>query len=169
MDVLSKREKLKYAHNGYLFDKLTKDGNKKMWRCDRKDNRCKARLHTDAIMDTVIEERGVHNHGSDAAGIEVAMVVNSMKRRAANTQEGNFIVFKGISRNTSPGWGGALEPQNDEYIPLMKVLGKVKWGTKGSILGPCLFNIYIKDLYFTSFAMLTHTISLMIYSPLFLI
>ena len=56
MDVVSKREKPKYSHNGhqYVFDKLTKDGSKKMWRCDRKDHGCKARLHTDAATDDVI-------------------------------------------------------------------------------------------------------------------
>ena len=81
MDVVSKREKPKYSHNGhqYVFDKLTKDGSKKMWRCDRKDHGCKARLHTDAATDDVIGDvRGAHTHGSDAAGVEVAVAVGGM-------------------------------------------------------------------------------------------
>ena len=63
MDVVSKREKPKYSHNGhqYVFDKLTKDGSKKMWRCDRKDHGCKARLHTDAATDDVIGDHPVHS------------------------------------------------------------------------------------------------------------
>ena len=95
MDVVSKREKPKYSHNGhqYVFDKLTKDGSKKMWRCDRKDHGCKARLHTDAATDDVIGDvRGAHTHGSDAAGVEVAAAVGGMKRRAAATQDGKFLL-----------------------------------------------------------------------------
>ena len=69
MDVFSKRERVKYTHNGhkYVFDKFTKDGLKKMWRCDQKDHGCKVRLHTDANTNVVTVEKGVHTHGSDAA------------------------------------------------------------------------------------------------------
>ena len=92
MDVFSKREKAKFTHNGYLyiFDKLTKDGLKKMWRCDRKDHGCKARLHTNANTDVVEAEKGNHVHATDALGIEVAAAVSGMKRRASETQDGKL-------------------------------------------------------------------------------
>ena len=58
MAVHSKREKAKYVHNGYqyVFDKLTKDGSKKIWWCDRKDHGYKERLHTDTNTDAMILE-----------------------------------------------------------------------------------------------------------------
>ena len=90
MDVHSKLEKSKYVHNGYQYvsDKLTKDGSKKMWRCDRKDHGCKAQLHTDANTDVGVREKGQHIHGGNAADTEVVVAVNRMKRRAVDTQEG---------------------------------------------------------------------------------
>ena len=92
MDVLSQREKAKYVHNGfkYVLDKLTKDGSKKMWRCEEKNHGCKARLHTNANTDAVVEEKGAHIHGSDVAGVEAAAAVCRMKRRASETQEGKL-------------------------------------------------------------------------------
>ena len=33
----------------YIFDKKTVDGNEKMWPCERKDQQCMTRLHTDAF------------------------------------------------------------------------------------------------------------------------
>ena len=71
--------------------KNTKDGSKKMWRCDQKHNGCKARLHTDALSDAVVEMKGAHTHGNDAAGVEIARAITAMKRRASDTQEGNVI------------------------------------------------------------------------------
>ena len=94
MDIETQRRKPKFSHNGFLFvfDKLTKDGSKKMWRCDQKNRGCKARLHTDATNGNVLQEPGNHTHGSDAAGVEVASVITGMKRRAADTQEGNYLI-----------------------------------------------------------------------------
>ncbi len=96
MDTIkTQRSKSKFPHNGYLyvFDKSTKDGNKKMWRCDQKNRGCKARLHTDSTTDVVVKETGVHIHGSDAAGVAVAAVITGMKRRAADTQEGIYHIY----------------------------------------------------------------------------
>ena len=61
-----------------------------MWRCDRKDHGCKARLHTNANTDVVEAEKGNHVHATDAAGIEVAAAVSGMKRRANETPDGNL-------------------------------------------------------------------------------
>ena len=93
-EVLSQKEKTKYAHDGflYVFDKLTTDGSRKMWRCEEKNRGCKTRLHTDSVNNNVIQVRGDHIHGSNAAKVEVAMAVNMMKRRAEDTQEGNIFI-----------------------------------------------------------------------------
>ena len=88
------KEKTKYAHDGflYVFDKLTTDGSRKMWRCEEKNHGCKTRLHTDSVNNNVIQVRGDHIHGSNAAKVEVAMAVNMKKRRAEDTQEGNIFI-----------------------------------------------------------------------------
>ena len=95
MDVLSKREKQKYIHNGhtFVFDKNTNDGTKKMWRCDQKDHGCKVRIHTDMVTEAVIVQRGDHVHPSNAAGIEVAAAVGRMKRRATDTQDVHSYIY----------------------------------------------------------------------------
>ena len=54
----------------------------------------KARLHTDMATDAVVAERGDHDHPTNAAGIEVAAAIGRMKRRAADTQDGNFFLDK---------------------------------------------------------------------------
>jgi len=50
-NIRSQRNKEKFSHEGflYIFDKKSADGNRKMWRCERKDYSCTARIHTDAI------------------------------------------------------------------------------------------------------------------------
>ncbi|CAK5075432.1 unnamed protein product [Meloidogyne enterolobii] len=51
-DILTKRRKPKLVHDGYLFvfHKMDKDEDIKFWRCEafnKKDVRCKARLHSE--------------------------------------------------------------------------------------------------------------------------
>jgi len=43
--------------------------NRKMWRCERKDYSCRARIHTDAITGDVRKNLGDHNHDSNALTI----------------------------------------------------------------------------------------------------
>ena len=53
--VLSQRNKPKFVHDGctYIFDKLSGDKLRKFWRCDRRWEGCKARIHTDVSTDQV--------------------------------------------------------------------------------------------------------------------
>jgi len=64
----------KLVDNGfqYVLDKRSRDGQKLFWRCDRKANRCPARLHTNATADDVVGRMREHNHLSgDAAALRV--------------------------------------------------------------------------------------------------
>jgi len=55
-----------------VLDKRSRDGQKLFWRCDRKANRCPARLHTNATADDVVGRMREHNHLSgDAAALRV--------------------------------------------------------------------------------------------------
>ena len=53
--VLTQRNKEKYTYNGcmFQFDRLSSDCSKKFWRCDRRGEGCKARIHTDIATNQV--------------------------------------------------------------------------------------------------------------------
>ena len=51
----------------YIFDKKSSDGSEKMWRCERKDQQCKAHLHSNAFTGELVRVVGNHTHNSDAA------------------------------------------------------------------------------------------------------
>ena len=49
--ILSKQNKKKFSHNGYIYvkDRLSNDGEKFFWCCDkRRTTDCKGRIHTTA-------------------------------------------------------------------------------------------------------------------------
>ena len=50
MTVKSTKDKEKYVDDGYMYmlDKPSVDGTKLFWRCDKRNDNCKARLHTNA-------------------------------------------------------------------------------------------------------------------------
>jgi len=63
----------------YTSSTKTVDGSKKMWRCERKDQQCKARLHSDAFTGEFVRVVGNHTHDSDAARMEVIRTANKLK------------------------------------------------------------------------------------------
>ncbi|KFD46928.1 hypothetical protein M513_12174 [Trichuris suis] len=86
--VLSQRqrEKMVYLGYSYCFDKLDLTGTVKFWRCDKRhSDGCKARIHTLIATGEVTKRLNDHTHGSDAAGVEVAALVSSVRRRAEET------------------------------------------------------------------------------------
>ena len=108
--VMLSRGKEKFVYDGFMYvlDKPSVDGMKLFWRCDRRHDGCKARLHTNAqtgqvclhecslcatpsipffipiVDNTSIHE---HNHSSNAASVDVARVKTTIKRRAEVTVE----------------------------------------------------------------------------------
>ena len=77
----------------YVFDKFTLDRQKKMWRCERKNYGCKARLHTNPETAEVICLRGAHIHPTNVARVEATRAITSIKRRADSSQEGTAQVI----------------------------------------------------------------------------
>jgi len=74
-NISSQRNKEKFSHEGflYIFDKKSSDGNRKMWRCERKDCSCRARIHTDAVTGDVPKNRllgSFHNIDCVIKGIQ---------------------------------------------------------------------------------------------------
>jgi len=68
----------------FTFHAFSADSTKKFWRCVIRS--CGCRLHAD-VNDVIVNRLGHHAHGSDAAGVEVAKIKASMKRRALDTME----------------------------------------------------------------------------------
>ena len=90
METKSKRDRVKYEHEGHLFcfAKFNSDMSVKFWRCDKRDSDdCKARLHTSSETGEVIKLISVHTHGSDAAGVAASKIRTAIKRRAEETLE----------------------------------------------------------------------------------
>lgn len=91
MEILTKKGKEKYCHEGflYVFDRTSSCGTKHFWRCDQRDvdgkARCKARVHTQDGL--VVKMLNHHFHDSSAAQVEVQSVKSSIKRRAEDTME----------------------------------------------------------------------------------
>ena len=79
-------DKLCYEGHMFVFDKFSANGKVKFWRCQFRGS-CKARLHTSAATRAVVNILGTHSDPSDAAAVEVAVVKNKLKIRAAETQE----------------------------------------------------------------------------------
>lgn len=73
--------------NMFTFERESRDGLNKFWRCECRTEYCKARLHTDHISTTILQRLNVHNHGSNPANVEDAKIKTVIKRRAAETLE----------------------------------------------------------------------------------
>jgi len=105
-NISSQRNKEKFSHEGfiYIFDKKSADGNRKMWRCERKDYSRRARTHTDSVTGEVLKNLGDHT-------ITTVMpqrlkwwewsVVTALKRRAIDTNEGTAQVINHTVQNLS--------------------------------------------------------------------
>jgi hypothetical protein len=68
VELKTQRNCNKVEQDGYMytFDRQSSDGNTKFWRCERKNQGCKGRLHTDRNNNTKQTVRP-HNHDSNAA------------------------------------------------------------------------------------------------------
>ncbi len=102
MEVNSTRGKAKIVDNSfvYQFDKYSKDGSLKFWKCERREI-CKSRLHTDSATGDVIKRPAEHSHAPDRAHIEVLQQLEAMKERAVNSQDTTRQVVESVTRNLS--------------------------------------------------------------------
>lgn len=107
------RGKEKLCCDGYMFtfDKCSRDGAKKFWRCERKNLGCLARIHTDA-GNVFLNTLGRHSHDTDPASIQVRKINSDIKRRAAETTEAPVQVLNNALGNAGPATLGRM-PNND--------------------------------------------------------
>src|SRR5689334_8539905 len=99
----SNRGREKFSHDGHLFcfDKFSKDGQMKFWRCDmRYLNDCPARVHT-SIAAVFIKLVGRHTHGSDPARIEADKLRTTIRRRAEQTLETPSVIISSVLNGVS--------------------------------------------------------------------
>jgi len=139
-NVETKRGKVKYVHNGflYIFDKKSSDGSKKMWQCKRKDQQCKARLHSNAFTGELVRVVGNYTHDSDAARIEVIRTVNILKRRVTDTTEGTAQVINNCIGNLTQAAQGQL--------PMLESLKKVVRRRRNQVQAPLPMPATLQDL-----------------------
>lgn len=76
------------CHDGFVYnrEKKSKDGRFQFWRCQQV-GKCKARLHTSVESGEVVKMLGSHSDDANPAGVELALKLNGLKRRAVSSQE----------------------------------------------------------------------------------
>lgn len=102
--VLSTKGKQLLAYNGHMFyfDKLSADKSVKFWRCQKRNEFCKARLHTNAETDEVIRLSQEHAHKSDAAQVSTSIVITRIKRAAVETTKIPSVILNESLQSSSP-------------------------------------------------------------------
>lgn len=81
------REKRIYDGNCFVFEKMSTQGDREFWRCDRRDSdKCKARLHY-TLNGTVTKEINIHSHDPDPSLVKVKALKCKIKQRAVETMD----------------------------------------------------------------------------------
>ncbi|VDN82520.1 unnamed protein product [Brugia pahangi] len=90
------RHRYKLQDDGYfyVFDKMSRNGQKKFWRCEKKGT-CNARIHTDAATNEVVKRTTQHNHPS-------SLVRPEMQRKALKRHfDGSSTSDKVLTKKTA--------------------------------------------------------------------
>ncbi|MCP3665952.1 MAG: hypothetical protein GY696_26220, partial [Gammaproteobacteria bacterium] len=95
----------------YLKEKLSSDGERIFWRCERKGT-CRARIHTDAESGRILKHIYDHGHAADCARVEVLRSIEHLKERAENTQESTGQVVTHATGGLSQAAKGKLPSQD---------------------------------------------------------
>lgn len=93
--------KLFYEGFTYIFDKVSKDNNKKFWRCVKKNDGCLGRIHT-TWDNTFQKQVRNHNHGADVAAFAVTKIRAKVRRRSDDTVEAPVQILNNAPTNTHP-------------------------------------------------------------------
>ncbi|CAM1311607.1 Uncharacterised protein r2_g2211 [Pycnogonum litorale] len=120
-NIETTRGEKKLEDGGFLFTvhSFSADQSKKFWRCVIRS--CKCRPHT-SLLYVVVKRVGQHTHGSDAAGVEVAKVRTSMKRRALETMELPSQIHNHAVRDTDE----AVQGEMPSYSTTRKLIQRVR-------------------------------------------
>jgi hypothetical protein len=149
-NIKSKRGREKITHDGHMFcfDKVSGDGTKYFWRCDKRDShRCKARLHTDAVSSEVIAVINDHTDGSNAGGVEAARIVSVMKRRAEDSQEIPSVIVNNALQGASLAVRGQMPKKDAAKLMIRRTRNLVNVAPpqpvdRGSIILPDRYQTY---------------------------
>lgn len=126
-DILSQRMQKKLACNGYvyLYDKNVANGTKKAWRCEQRGN-CKGRVYSDRHdNEDSVEIIISHNHGADAAHVEVSRARTIIKERALNTQENPSQITNTVSQSMTVAAKGRFPKQDVVRKVIQRVRNQV--------------------------------------------
>ncbi|EJW85091.1 flywch zinc finger domain-containing protein [Wuchereria bancrofti] len=87
------RHRYKLQDDGYfyVFDKMSRNGQKKFWRCEKKGT-CNARIHTDVATNEVLKRATQHNHPSSLVRPE--MQRKALKRHFDGSSTNDKILTK---------------------------------------------------------------------------
>lgn len=98
--VKSEKGKSKLSLDGFLFVKDKQLANKIYWKCENfQKTKCKARIITDGINTKCTKE---HNHGGDAASVEVAKIMEDIRNAAITTRDTpQFIISNHVHKISS--------------------------------------------------------------------
>ena len=139
MSVYSIRRAPKFHHEGYLYrkEKTTESGTT-YWECDRRrDQRCKARLHT--IDGAVVKEVGTHTCKSpSSAQVEAAAAVCGIKTQCMESME---ITRTVIAKNVA-----CLSQAASTVIPSVKSLKRTVQRERNRHLAPLPLPLNLNDL-----------------------
>ena len=105
--LISEKGREKFVEDGhtYSYEKLSKDGETRFWKCDRRST-CKARIHI--LGGRVTKRVNTHTHPGDAAKVEVLNAMTILRNRATNTQDQTARVVAVATDNLTQAAQGAL-------------------------------------------------------------
>ena len=106
----------------YVFQSKCDKLKKTLWRCQRRDKRCRAVVYTDSTTLSYLGNNGIdHSHPTDLLLVKKHRLINDLKRKAEDlTVNVPAAVDQGIAN---------LGLDNEDMInfPLPKTVGKVFW------------------------------------------
>lgn len=148
--VKSFRDREKYTHGGfvYVFDKVSKKTEGKLfWRCEKKtdDPRCCGRIHTvNGQFHLLVTP---HNHGPDAASVEVSRIRTRIKRRAAETLEIPSQIVMAEMQGTSAAVQGRMPTKNAVRLAIQRTRNSGQAappqpGSREAIQVPDMYQMY---------------------------
>lgn len=100
------REKKAVGGFLYIFDRKSADAVTTFWRCERKSDGCKARLHV--LGDGTFTRMNRHVHKPNPCRVEAVRAITAMKRRAKDTDEGTSVIINTVTQDISEASHGAL-------------------------------------------------------------
>ena len=103
----------------YVFQSKSDKQKKTLWRCQRRDKKCRAVVYTDSISASYLSNNGVdHNHPTDFLSVKKHRLVNDLKRKVDDlTINIPAAVDQGIANL-------GLNDEDMVNFPRPKVLGK---------------------------------------------